>query len=132
MTARKHLSTQKVEKSKAPGLPCTFFTNLRPGLITGAANDDPSTIATYSVVGAAYGYAPLWTALVTFPIMAAVQLMCARLGSRRPKQISVLSETGEGKVFEERVGEASVFGFEILPLLSDRFCTQKPGWNIAY
>jgi Mn2+/Fe2+ NRAMP family transporter len=48
--------------------------------VTGAVDDDPSSIATYSVVGAAYGYAPLWTALVTFPMMAAVQLMCARLG----------------------------------------------------
>ena len=57
-----------------------IFRDLGAGLITGAADDDPSTIATYSVVGAAYGYAPLWTALVTFPMMAAVQLMCARLG----------------------------------------------------
>jgi NRAMP (natural resistance-associated macrophage protein)-like metal ion transporter len=80
MTARKHLSTQNVEKSKAPGPLHTFFANLGPGLVTGAADDDPSTIATYSVVGAAYGYAPLWTALVTFPLMAAIQLMCARLG----------------------------------------------------
>jgi len=80
MTAEKHLSTRNVEKSKAPGLLHTFFANLGPGLVTGAADDDPSTIATYSVVGAAYGYAPLWTALVTFPLMAAIQLMCARLG----------------------------------------------------
>lgn len=57
-----------------------FFADLGPGLITGAADDDPSGISTYSVAGAAYGYAPLWTALVTFPLMAAVQLMCARLG----------------------------------------------------
>src|SRR6266851_122163 len=57
-----------------------FFENLGPGLITGAADDDPSGISTYSVAGAAYGYVPLWTALVTFPLMAAVQLMCARLG----------------------------------------------------
>jgi Mn2+/Fe2+ NRAMP family transporter len=49
-------------------------------LITGAADEDPSGISTYSVAGAAYGYVPLWTALVTFPLMAAVQLMCARLG----------------------------------------------------
>jgi hypothetical protein len=56
------------------------FAILGPGLITGAADDDPSGISTYSVAGAAYGYAPLWTALVTFPLMAAVQLMCARLG----------------------------------------------------
>src|SRR5258705_1550623 len=57
-----------------------FFANLGPGLITGAADDDPSGISTYSVTGASFGYAPLWTALFSFPLMAAVQLMCARLG----------------------------------------------------
>ncbi len=57
-----------------------FFADLGPGLITGAADDDPSGISTYSVTGAAYGYMPLWTALFSFPLMAAVQLMCARLG----------------------------------------------------
>ncbi len=57
-----------------------FFANLGPGLITGAADDDPSGISTYSVAGAAFGYAPLWTALFSLPLMASVQLMCARLG----------------------------------------------------
>jgi len=57
-----------------------FFSNLGPGLITGAADDDPSGIATYSVTGAAFGYTPLWTAIFSFPLMAAVQMMCARLG----------------------------------------------------
>jgi NRAMP (natural resistance-associated macrophage protein)-like metal ion transporter len=57
-----------------------FLADLGPGLITGAADDDPSGISTYSVAGAAYGYATLWTALLSFPLMAAVQLMCARLG----------------------------------------------------
>ena len=57
-----------------------FFANLGPGLITGAADDDPSGISTYSVAGAAFGYLPLWTAVFSFPLMAAVQLMCARLG----------------------------------------------------
>jgi NRAMP (natural resistance-associated macrophage protein)-like metal ion transporter len=57
-----------------------FFRDLGPGLITGAADDDPSGISTYSVAGAAYGYTGLWTALFSFPLMAAVQLMCARLG----------------------------------------------------
>src|SRR2546422_10055699 len=60
--------------------PIRFFAELGPGLITGAADDDPSGISTYSVAGAAFGYAPLWTALFSFPLMAAVQLMCARLG----------------------------------------------------
>src|SRR5579872_1754301 len=57
-----------------------FFSNLGPGLITGAADDDPSGISTYSVVGASFGYLTLWTALFSFPLMTAVQLMCARLG----------------------------------------------------
>jgi NRAMP (natural resistance-associated macrophage protein)-like metal ion transporter len=57
-----------------------FFANLGPGLITGAADDDPSGISTYSVTGASFGYAPLWTAIFSFPLMAAVQIMCARLG----------------------------------------------------
>jgi NRAMP (natural resistance-associated macrophage protein)-like metal ion transporter len=56
------------------------FAILGPGVITGAADDDPSGISTYSVAGAAYGYATLWIALLTFPLMSAVQLMCARLG----------------------------------------------------
>src|ERR1700680_2564888 len=57
-----------------------FFANLGPGLITGAADDDPSGISTYSVTGASFGYAPLWTMVFSFPLMTAVQMMCARLG----------------------------------------------------
>lgn len=57
-----------------------FFSGLGPGLVTGAADDDPSGISTYSVTGAAFGYAPLWIALFSFPLMVSVQLMCARLG----------------------------------------------------
>jgi NRAMP (natural resistance-associated macrophage protein)-like metal ion transporter len=58
----------------------TFFADLGPGLITGAADDDPSGISTYSVTGAGFGYAPLWTAIFSFPLMTATQVMCARLG----------------------------------------------------
>src|ERR1019366_7945955 len=57
-----------------------FFAELGPGLITGAADDDPSGIATYSVGGAGFGYGLLWTAPVCFPLMAAVQVMGWRLG----------------------------------------------------
>ena len=57
-----------------------YFKTLGPGLVTGASDDDPSGIATYSVAGAAYGYGLLWTALVTYPLMAAIQLVCARIG----------------------------------------------------
>ena len=57
-----------------------YFRLLGPGLVTGAADDDPSGITTYSVAGATLGLATLWTALATFPLMAAVQLICARIG----------------------------------------------------
>jgi NRAMP (natural resistance-associated macrophage protein)-like metal ion transporter len=56
------------------------FKILGPGLVTGASDDDPSGIATYSQAGAQFGYATLWTALLTFPLMAAIQGMCARIG----------------------------------------------------
>jgi NRAMP (natural resistance-associated macrophage protein)-like metal ion transporter len=54
--------------------------SLGPGVITGAADDDPSGIATYSIAGAQLGTKLLWTALLTWPLMAAVQMMCARIG----------------------------------------------------
>ncbi len=57
-----------------------FWKSLGPGIVTGAADDDPSGIATYSVAGAQYGTSLLWTALFTWPLMAAVQTMCARIG----------------------------------------------------
>jgi NRAMP (natural resistance-associated macrophage protein)-like metal ion transporter len=57
-----------------------YFRILGPGLVTGASDDDPSGITTYSVAGASLGYGMLWMALATFPLMAAVQLVCARIG----------------------------------------------------
>jgi Mn2+/Fe2+ NRAMP family transporter len=53
---------------------------LGPGLITGASDDDPSGIATYSQAGAQFGYALAWTMLLTYPLMAAVQMVAARVG----------------------------------------------------
>jgi len=82
-----------------------FFANLGPGLITGAADDDPSGISTYSVAGASFGFGQLWTAIFSFPLMAAVQLMCARLGlvtglglasvirRRYPRRVLVVANT---------------------------------------
>jgi Mn2+/Fe2+ NRAMP family transporter len=52
---------------------------LGPGLVTGASDDDPSGIATYSQAGAQFGLSVLWTAFITFPLMAAIQGMCARI-----------------------------------------------------
>jgi NRAMP (natural resistance-associated macrophage protein)-like metal ion transporter len=57
-----------------------FWKKLGPGLVTGASDDDPSGITTYSQAGAQFGLSTLWTALITFPLMAAVQEMCARIG----------------------------------------------------
>jgi NRAMP (natural resistance-associated macrophage protein)-like metal ion transporter len=57
-----------------------FFHVLGPGLITGAADDDPSGIATYSIAGAQLGTSLLWTAFITWPLMGCVQFMCARIG----------------------------------------------------
>jgi len=73
-------ATKKIARKVAPRRVRNFFAELGPGLITGAADDDPSGISTYSVTGASFGYAPLWTALFSFPMMASVQMMCARLG----------------------------------------------------
>ena len=69
---------------EAPGQPpqnriVHFLRNLGPGIITGAADDDPSGISTYSVAGATTGLSMLWLALITTPMMAVVQGMCARI-----------------------------------------------------
>src|SRR3974390_257763 len=56
------------------------LSRLGPGLITGVADDDPSGIATYSQAGAQFGLNMLWTMPVAFPLMAAIQLICARIG----------------------------------------------------
>jgi NRAMP (natural resistance-associated macrophage protein)-like metal ion transporter len=57
-----------------------FWKKIGPGLVTGASDDDPSGIATYSQAGAAYGLSTLWTSILAFPLMAAIQQMCARIG----------------------------------------------------
>ncbi len=67
---------------------------LGPGLITGAADDDPSGVVTYSIVGAQHGTSLLWTAWVSWPLMAAVQMMCARIG--------LITGQGLGQVFERK------------------------------
>jgi NRAMP (natural resistance-associated macrophage protein)-like metal ion transporter len=67
---------------------------LGPGLITGAADDDPSGIVTYSIVGAQHGMTLLWTAWLTWPLMAGVQMMCARIG--------MVTGQGLGSVFNKK------------------------------
>jgi NRAMP (natural resistance-associated macrophage protein)-like metal ion transporter len=68
------------EEKKGTSLNTPFWKKLGPGLITGAADDDPSGIATYSQVGAGFGYAMLWTTFFTFPLMVGIQVVSARIG----------------------------------------------------
>src|SRR5476649_67894 len=67
-----------------------FLKVLGPGLITGASDDDPSGIATYSQAGAQYGLSTLWTAWITFPLMASIQEMCARIGLATSKGLTTI------------------------------------------
>src|SRR5438093_3830039 len=67
-----------------------YFKRLGPGLVTGASDDDPSGIGTYSQVGAGFGFGLLWTALVSLPLAAAVQETAARLGLVTGKGLAAL------------------------------------------
>src|SRR5262249_9785606 len=78
--AERMKSSMERETGRRPGLVKRFFSALGPGLVSGAADDDPSGVATYSIAGGQTGTALLWTAFLTWPLMAAVQMMCARIG----------------------------------------------------
>jgi Mn2+/Fe2+ NRAMP family transporter len=65
-----------------------FFSKLGPGLVTGAADDDPSAIATYSQLGAQFGYAMLWVTVFTIPLMTAAQLISAQVARVTGKGIA--------------------------------------------
>ncbi len=67
-----------------------LFKKLGPGFITGASDDDPSGIATYSQTGAIFGYQQLWIALFSFPFMTIIQEMCGRIGMVTGKGIAVI------------------------------------------
>src|SRR5919204_4886592 len=73
------MSVAKKTKHKAAFVK-RALASLGPGIIAGAADDDPSGIATFSIAGAQHGVALLWTALLTIPLMAFVQMVCARIG----------------------------------------------------
>jgi NRAMP (natural resistance-associated macrophage protein)-like metal ion transporter len=76
--ARAEAFESKVEREPNPLK--RIFLILGPGLITGASDDDPSGIGTYTTAGAALGFATLWTAIITLPMMAAIQFICAKIG----------------------------------------------------
>ncbi len=78
----RHLLAHRIAVRRAPRKPPRrgFWSVLGPGLITGASDDDPSGIATYSQAGAAFGFAMCWVMLFAFPLMAAIQEISARIG----------------------------------------------------
>jgi NRAMP (natural resistance-associated macrophage protein)-like metal ion transporter len=78
----------KMEGSLAGPSKRRFLSILGPGLITGASDDDPSGIATYSQTGAQFGYTPTWTLLFSYPLMVAIQIISARLGRTTGKGIA--------------------------------------------
>lgn len=88
-----------------------FLTLLGPGLTTGAADDDPSGIATYSQTGAQFGYGQLWTALYMLPFMAAVQEACARIG--------LVSGKGIAAVVKEHYSKPVLYSVVILVVVAN-------------
>ncbi len=80
---RSNVHRVKVRSGRRPSASRGILSILRvlgPGLVTGSSDDDPSGIATYSQVGAQFGYAMLWTMVLTYPLMAVIQETCARVG----------------------------------------------------
>lgn len=85
------------EEKKIKGKFNRFLRILGPGLITGAADDDPSGIATYSQTGAQFGYGQLWTVVFMYPLMTAVQEACARIGAVTGKGIAAVVKANYNK-----------------------------------
>ncbi|MBV8844709.1 MAG: divalent metal cation transporter, partial [Bryobacterales bacterium] len=90
-----------------------FFQVLGPGLITGAADDDPSGISTYSVAGAATGFSMLWLTLISTPMMAVIQGMCAR--------ISMVTGQGLGAVIRKTVPLWLAYALAVLVIAANTF-----------
>src|SRR5579872_6870144 len=90
-----------------------FFRTLGPGLITGASDDDPSGISTYSVAGASAGYSMLWLTLITTPMMAVIQGMCAR--------IAMVSGQGLASLMRKQLPRPLVFGLAALVVVANTF-----------
>jgi NRAMP (natural resistance-associated macrophage protein)-like metal ion transporter len=88
-----------------------FFGAIGPGVITGAADDDPSGIATYSSAGALLGISMLWTALITWPLMGVVQFMCARIG--------MVTGQGLGAVFKKKFPRWLIIVFSLALLIAN-------------
>jgi NRAMP (natural resistance-associated macrophage protein)-like metal ion transporter len=102
---------KKNNKKKKRGRVARFFGILGPGVITGAADDDPSGIATYSQTGAQFGYGQLWTAVFMLPFQTAIQEACARIGAVTGKGIAA--------VVKEHYNKKILYGMLVLILLAN-------------
>jgi len=92
-------------KTKKKSTVKEFLSKLGPGFITGASDDDPSGIATYSQTGAMFGYTQLWTSLFSLPFMTVIQEMCGRVGMVTGKGLaSVIREHYSRKILFGAVG----------------------------
>jgi len=78
-TSKARQAEREIRRREPLGKLKAYLKALGPGLITGAADDDPSGIGTYSQTGAQFGYIQLWTVLLTFPLLAGIQEICARV-----------------------------------------------------
>ncbi len=110
--------TAKSKASRKPSLSVVarcahFFQILGPGFVTGAADDDPSGISTYSVAGASTGYSMLWLTLISTPMMAVVQGMCAR--------ISMVSGEGLAAVMRKHLPLVVAYGLASLVIIANTF-----------
>ena len=90
-----------------------YFKRLGPGIVTGAADDDPSGIGTYSQVGAAFGFGLLWTTLATLPLAVAVQEATARLG--------LVTGKGLAALIRERFARPVLVGAVVLVAVANTF-----------
>lgn len=106
---RRHGTHTHAIRSPFGGRAIHYWRNLGPGLVTGASDNDPSGIGTYSIAGASTGYGLLWMAPVTMPLLVAVQSMAARIGAHK--------EEGLGQVIEDRFGRKVLVGSVAMLLL---------------
>ena len=87
-----------------------FFGIIGPGLITGASDDDPSGIVTYTQAGSAFNYQLLWSALVTYPLMVSIQEMCARIG--------LVTDRGLTSIIKEHYSRTTLYVILVISFIS--------------
>src|SRR5487761_1616814 len=103
-TRRRERTRVDTTQAASPGFMRGYLRALGPGLVTGASDDDPSGIATYAEAGSRFGFGFLWTALLTFPLMAAVQEICDRTALATGKGLGELLVVRFGRAWRVVIG----------------------------